>query len=244
MQRLDYSTRERISTQSGAMALDVGRLELGAAVKLFFYSLGAWFLCCLGVLLISAAWGGSPYEHRAWTAIRWFIGTFGAGMSALASSTAATAVYLLVDGWFDYRARLQAWHRAELRAYRAAGGQQVDRQLTVKALTIQEPAHVILVALALAAKIRNGQVTEPSTAALQGDIWLGLVKVGELSKPQSEEFLRALHQVGLIKGRTKGKAGNLVTVEPAEILDLVTTRAGRIRQLPEPAEPAEPKGGD
>lgn len=231
MQRLDVSTRERISTQAGAMNLDSGRLLLAEAVKAFGVSLAAWFLVCLGALLVQAAlaaiWSASDVARL----FLWFVGTFGAGMMALAGTAAACTMYLLVASWFSYRRRLEAWHRAELRAYTLAGGQQVDRQLTIKALTVQEPAHVLLVALALAAKIRAGTVSEPSVAALQGDVWLGLIKAGELSKPAAEEFGRALHQMGLIKGRTKGKAGQLATVDPGEIIDLVSSRAGRIRQL-------------
>lgn len=231
MQRFDLSTRERISTQAGAMDLNAGRLQLAESVRLFMYSAAAWVVACVGLVLVVAVWGGSTYEHRALTLLRYLVGALGAGLAALAVTHAGA-----VTAWFlaearSYRQRRDAWHLAELRAYRQAGGQVVDRQLTIRALTVQEPTHLVLVALALAERIRQGQAKEPSLAALQGDVWLGRVKVGELSKPAAEEFLRAMHQMGVIKGRTKGKAGQLAAVEPAEVIELVTTRAGRVKAL-------------
>ena len=235
MQKLDYSARERISTQAGAMNLDAGRPALAEAVKLFLFTGAAWLVCCAGLLAVAAVWGGSPYEHRALTLLRYFVGASGAGLAALAVFYGGAMGHVFVSEWYGYQLRRDAWHRAELRAYSQAGGQVVDRQLTVKALTVQEPAHLLLVALALAEKIRNGQAREPSLTALQGDIWCGRVKVGELSKPAAEEFLTAMAQMGVIKGRKPGKAGQLAALDLGEVYQLVTTRAGRVRQLAGPA---------
>lgn len=231
MQRVDISTRERISTQAGAMDLNAGRLILAEAVKLFVVSAGAWLLVVMGLLLVGLMWGGDRYEWHAVRLMRYAVGGFGAGLATLAAGAAGASSHILIRGWYRYAARLEEWHRAELRAYRAAGGQVVDRSYTVRALTIQEPAHVVLVALALAERARREEGFKPSVETLRGDVWLGRVKVGELSKPTAEEFARALHQVGLLKGRKAGYAGQLTTVDPGEIIELVTTRAGRIRQL-------------
>lgn len=236
MQRVDYSARERISTQAGAMNLDAGRPALAEAVKLFLFSAAAWVVCCLGLVVVAAVWGGSAYEHRAITLLRYLAGGTGAGLAGLAVFYGGAIAHVFVSEWYGYQARRDAWHRAELRAYSQAGGQLVDRQLTVKALTTQEPAHLLLVTLALAEKIRNGQAREPSLAALQGDIWCGRVKVGELSKPAAEEFLAALGQMGVITGRKKGVAGQLVTTDLAELYTIATTKAGRVRALAAPAE--------
>lgn len=229
MKQLDVSTRERISTQAGAMNLDAGRPALADAVKLFLFSAAAWLVCCLGLAAVAAVWGGTSYEHRAITLLRYLAGGTGGGLAALALFYGGALGYIFVGEWYGYSARRDAWHRAELRAYSQAGGQVVDRQLTIKALTVQEPAHLLLVALALAERARRGELKEPSTSALQGDVWLGRVKVGELTKPQAEEFGRALHQMGVIKGRKTGYAGQLVASDPAQIIELVTTRAGRVK---------------
>lgn len=231
MQRLDYSTRERISTQSGAMNLESGRIILADSVKLFMVSCAAWLICCLGLLLVAIAVGGDSYEPRALTILRYFVGAVGAGLAVLAAGSASSAAHVIISGWYSYKRRLESWHRAELAAYSAAGGQRVDRELTVRALTIQEPTHALLVALSLAERSRRGDLKEPSTAALTGDVWLGRVKVGELTKAQAEEFGTALYQVGLIRNRKKGYAGQLVTADPAEIIDLVTMKAGKIRTI-------------
>lgn len=234
------NARERISTQAGAMDLDAGRLLLADAVKAFFISASAWVFVCAGLLLVRVSWGGDRYEHVAVATARWFFATLGGGLAALALAAAVSTMFLLVRGWFRYARRLEEWHRVQLWAYTQAGGQQVDRTLTIKSMTAQEPAHVLLAALALAARVRAGDVTEPSVSALQGAVWLNFVQVGELTKPGAEEMLRAFSQVGLIRGRTKGRAGQLVTLDPAEILELVTTRAGRIKapapELPEPLQ--------
>ena len=243
MQKLDMSARERISTQAGAMDLNAGRPALADAVKLFLFSAAAWCVVCIGLVVVAAVWGGSPYEHRALTLLRYLAGATGGGLAALAVFYGGALGHVYVSEWYGYQLRRDAWHRAELRAYSQAGGQVVDRQLTVKALTTSEPAHLLLVALALAEKIRNGQAREPSLAALQGDVWCGLFKVGELSKPAAEEFLTALAQMGVIKGRTKGKAGQLATLDAGELYTLATTRAGRVRQLAGPAG-AELAGDD
>lgn len=236
MQQVDYSSRERIYTGHGPLQLDTGRLILSEAVKLFVASAAAWSVAVVGASMVALVWGGDPYEWRGVTILRYAAGALGAGLAALAGGVAGAAWHILVTGWYAYRRRLDDWHRAELAAYRAAGGTRVDRQLAVRALTIHEPAHALLVALSLAERLRNGQIKEPSAAALTGDVWLGRVKVGELTKAQAEEFAQALHQVGLVTGRKKGHAGKLATVDPAAVIEMVTTRAGRIRQLAAPAD--------
>lgn len=229
MQKLDLSTRERISTQAGAMDINAGRPALADAVKLFLFTAAAWVVCCIGLIMVAAVWGGSTYEHRAVTLLRYLAGATGGGLAALAVFYGGAIGHVFVSEWYGYQLRRDAWHRAELRAYSQAGGQVVDRQLTIKALTIQEPAHLLLVALALAERARRGDLKEPSTAALTGDVWLGRVKVGELTKAQAEEFGKAFAQVGLIKGRKAGYAGQLAAVDPAQVIDMVTTKAGRVK---------------
>lgn len=241
MQRLDYSARERIHTDAGAMQLDPGRPSLGEVVKLFVFCAAMLLVINMGVLLVSLVWDGSPGEWRVWSALRLFIGGTGGSIAALAAYFGTGAGRYFWDEWRAYVRRRDDWHYAGLEAYERAGGQVVDRQLTVKALTVHEPAHLLLVSLALAEKIRAEQAAEPSLSALQGDIWLGRIKVGELNKPAAEEFLKALNQMGVITGRSKGRAGQLATVEPAGLIELVSNRAGRVRSEP---EVIEAKGGE
>lgn len=229
MQRLDYATRERISTGRGPMNLDAGRLLVREAVRVVALDIMALIGASVfaSIFLLSAYAAANTTGVLRGVCIVLALAFFAVSLLICGGAGALTAH--CIQDWRDYQGRLKAWHLAELEAYRAAGGAQVDRQLSVKALTIAEPGHVLWVALALAEKIRNGQAEEPSVAALAGDVWVGRVKVGELSRTQAEDFARALAQVGVIKGRRPGKAGQLATTNPAELIDLVTTRAGRIK---------------
>lgn len=231
MHKLDISQRERISTQSGAMNLDAGRATISDGVKLFLLTCGAWLVIISGLLMGAASLRAGAYEHWFVTLLRFWAGGLGAGLAGIAAFYGGAFAHLFVSEWYGYQLRRDEWHTAELIAYRRAGGQVVDRQISVKALTTAEPAHLLLVALSLAERAQRGAIKEPSAASLQGDVWLGMIKAGELTKPQSEEFGTALAQIGLITGRKKGHAGRLLTTDFAEVYQLVTTRAGRVRSL-------------
>ena len=239
MHKIDTSTRERITTGRGPMDLDGGALRVKEAVRVFTLATigaGAGTVGLLGGALFGrlAIWAGYGTLSSACSIIA--AGFTLAGALAWSGSGFLVGVYV----WrvVAHQVRLDHWHRAELAAYRAAGGLHVDRQASSSELTIQRPADVINVALSLAERARRGDLAAPSVAAMTGDIWVGRVKFGALTKRQAEQFLQALQQVGVVENVKAGRAGRLTTVEPHEIIELVTTRAGRIKtpppQLPEP----------
>jgi hypothetical protein len=66
------------------------------------------------------------------------------------------------------------------------------------------------------------------------------MKLGELGKGSAEEFSKAIAQLGLVKGRAKGSAGQLVTSEVGEVLELVARNYGKVR----PGGPVPDEGGE
>lgn len=232
MKQIDYSSREKITTGKGPMDLDGGALRVKEAVRvLTLATMGTG----AGAVALALALLLGELAALRWPVISEVAAVLSAGATLAAALLWCGAFGLVgVYSWrvVSHQLRLERWHRAELAAYRVAGGAQVDRQMAIRALTIHEPQHVLNVALALAERARRNELPAASVAALTGDIWLGRVKVGELSKRQAELFVMALKQVGVITGGRKGAAGQLATTDPGQIIELVSTRAGRIRELP------------
>lgn len=229
MHNQQITAREKVYTQAGAMDEDAGRLVANEAIQFAGICGASLAVGCVCVLIGTTSAGVDDYAP-AWL---WTLSTFGmwfGGIGALFAFGFGGAVgYLTLRGWFAYQARLANWHDAHVAAYRAAGGQQTERQVTVSALTLNEPLHVLAVALAVVDKhAETGRVTW-SGPALRGDVWVGRLRLGDLGKSDAEQFSTALTTLGLVKGRKAGAAGQLVTTDPAEVLQLVKRNYGKLR---------------
>lgn len=223
----ERTATEQRRTQAAPVDLEHGALEAGRVVELWLVVLAALGVASVGGLL--AAWG-----WNAWGSLwPWLAGAgawlfwLGLGVGLVSLSTAGAVLVLAGRGMYQHQLRVERWDAAQLAAYKQNGGQETHREYTERTLTTAQPMHVLAVALAVAELVRTEGGTPWSGPQLVGPVRLGNVKLGELGKREAEEMGRALAEMGVITGRGKGTAGQLVTTDPQQLVQLVTRNYGR-----------------
>lgn len=229
MQVREIQARESTRVQAAPVDLEHGRFEPGAAVRLFGIALGGLVAGALGGMLLSWGVAGTSSEWGPVASASVWVATFGALLLGLGFALALAITVLAARGWWRHQERVDDWHEAQLAAYTAAGGQQVEREVKIGTLSTSEPLHVLAVALHVVEQAQRGERTPWASTALRGDVWWGNLKLGQLGKSDAEDFSKALAQLGLIRGRSKGAAGQLVTTDPAEALTLVAKNYGKVK---------------
>lgn len=227
MNLTETRARESRLTQAAPVSLEHGRFEPGQVVQLWLVALGAIGAGSLGGLFLT--WGSAAFDSE-WGWLRglgMWLAIFGVLLMVLSYAVAVAVSLLAARGWWMHQLRVDDWHIAQLAAYEAAGGQQVEREYTSRTLTTSEPAHALLVTLAVLDRARAGEATPWSSPKLTGPLWFGTVKLGELSKSEAEAFARLLGEVGAVTGKRKGYAGQLATSDPGELLALVARNYGK-----------------
>lgn len=242
MQAREISARESTRVQAAPVDLEFGKFEPGQVVRLFAIAAGALGAGALGGLLLSWGAAGSSSSWGWLAALGLWVGVFGALLLALGFALAGAVTVLAARSWWRHQARVDDWHFAQLAAYEAAGGQEREREVSMRGLTLAEPLHVLGVALAVAERAQRGERSPWSSTQLRGDVWFGNMKLGQLGKGEAEDFSKALAQLGLVRGRVKGAAGQLATADYAEVLQLVASGYGKVR--PGAPDRAEQEGGD
>lgn len=223
LRRLDATESVRIAT--GPMLLDSGRFNAADARGSLLLILAVVAVACLGALLAAAAaprgtWAGLS----TW---RWLIVGFGVLVALLALMVAVVALTVTLAEWLSYRRRLEDWHAATLAAYEDAGGQEIDRSLSVFELSDAAPAHLLLLALSIQQQLAASSESKPwSVREIEGDVWLrgsrgNLVKLGNVSAGTAERMGRRLAELGLVEGRKNRSAGRWVAASADEVLAMV-----------------------
>jgi hypothetical protein len=227
--KLEVTAREKVLTQSAPMNEDAGRLVANEAIQFAGIAGASLAIGSVCVLIAQASLGGDTFDPAPLRWLRGFGLLLGASGGLLGFGFAGLVLWLTIRGWVSYQERLERWHFAHLAAYEAAGGQQSERELKITSLSLAEPLHVLAVALAVVDKHNEtGRITW-SGPALRGDVWIGRLRVGDLGKADAEQFSTALSTLGLVRGRKAGAAGQLVTNDLAEALQLVKRNYGKLR---------------
>ena len=100
----------------------------------------------------------------------------------------------------------------------------MERTITGWELMTDRPLHMLGLALALHERVKRGEDTPFSTRQLTGDVWLGNVKLGQLTPAAAEEASRFLADVGLVKGRQARQAGRWAAESTEEVIQAVARR--------------------
>lgn len=210
------------------MNLDVGRLTLREAGGLAALAVGALFVGTLGGLI---TWGAGPHNGEGLGELggfRFWLLLFGLAVAIVGWGLAVAICYLTITDWLEYRVRLNDWHHASLTAFENAGGIEIEQQLTLWDLTANHPLHVLAVAISVARRVEQGTPAAWSTRQLEGPVFLGGVRLGEVNGQQAEAMGKMFADLGLVTGREKRKAGEWAAADEREVIRLVSQNWHRV----------------
>lgn len=220
--------RENRRTQAAPVDLEHGRFDPEQVVQLFIIAACALGAGSIGGVLASWGMAGAGSSWGPLAALARWLGIFGALLCGLSFATAGAITVLAARGWWRHQARVDDWHYAQLDAYEHAGGQEIEREVLQRSLSLSEPLHALAVALHVVERARAGESTPWASTKLRGPVWYGQLHLGELTKTDAEAWSNALADVGMVKGRRKGYAGELAVKTEGEVLQLVSRNWGKI----------------
>ena len=208
------------------MDLDVGRINPREALGIALLTISSLFVATLGGILAwavipSGALGTSLVDMSSWSGWRVAFFLFGTGVAVIGGGLAVTLLQLTYQDWTEYRERLNAWHSVAIKAYIAQDGKETERTMTVSDLSPALPLHMLAVALSAHRRVIQGTSGAFSVRALEGPVFLGGVRLGDLSPSAAEQASKNLAALGLIKGRGPRQSGEWVPQSESEIVNLL-----------------------
>lgn len=220
--------RENRRTQAAPVDLEHGRFQPDQVVQLYIVAAIALAAGAVGGVLMSWGLAGAGSTWGWLATLSTWIAIFGGLLALLSFGTAGAISFLAASGWWRHQARVDDWHFAQLAAYEHAGGQEIEREVLQRSLSLSEPLHALAVALHVVERARAGEPTPWASTKLRGVITYGHLSLGELSKTDAEAWSLALADVGIVRGRRKGYAGELAVQSEGEVLQLVSRNWGKI----------------
>lgn len=227
-----FTASERIGPAKLPMSLDVGRLTARDAAQLGGLAVAALGVGAFGALLAWLAWP----EFGTWSGWRVVFVGFGLSVGGLGVGLAVVVGRLSVNDWVSYQRRLEDIHQLYLESHEQAGGVEIERTLTGWELALDKPLHVLALALSVHERVMQGDQTAFSERKIgaDGSIWLGGVKLGQISQGAAAEGSRLLADVGLIQGRGPRQAGRWAAQSTDDVIRAVTrdwARRGATQEL-------------
>lgn len=195
--------------------LDAGAIDLRQAVLAVLFGLGLLVVALGGALVVSLSARGSDWS---WLGI-----IAGALVSLVGVGLGGTVFRVLLLQWHDHRARVVAWNTAALGSYIEQRGAVIAEEITEYSFTVSNPLHVMVIALEVHRRVVAGEEFAHATRSLRGPVFMGGVRVGELSKTRAEEMAQRLAALGLIVGRCEGYAGRWSPVSYDDVIVRLTS---------------------
>lgn len=215
-----FVATERVGPAKMPISLDVGRLTARDGFQFFALASGALAAGSLGALLV---WIAYPSFSSDWSGFRLIIVTFGASIALLGLGLALLTVWFGATDWIAYKYWLADCRELYLTSHDQSGGVEIERTFAGWELTSTHPAHVLAVALAVHQRSLTGELAH-SVRALEGPVWLGGVRLGDVTSTEAEALSRKLAALGLIEGRASRSAGKWVPQTPDDIVKRLTDR--------------------
>ena len=138
--------------------------------------------------------------------------------------------------WTDYRDRLLDWHNAELDMYLAQSGVETTTEISQLELSPAVAGHVLLTALAIQYRLTRGERYSNAPWSIRGlneKLYLSgtsnAVLLGEITGTRPELMSERLAQVGIVRNRKPGVAGDWSVNSYEEIFDLIAKNWSKIR---------------
>lgn len=215
---------ERIGPAKVPMDLNVGRLTARDAAQLLALSVGALAVGAVGMLL---AWLCLPDYMSDLSGWRVVFMAFGLSVSVLGVGLAVITAWFYWRDWTFYHERLADYHQLYVESHQTTGGVEVERTITGWELMTDRPLHVLGVALAVHERVMKGEASPFSTRQLEGPVWLGGVRLGDLTPATAEETSKLLSDVGLIKGRQARQAGRWSADSEQDVIKAIVGKWAR-----------------
>jgi hypothetical protein len=204
--------------------LDVGRLTVKEAMGLGALTIAALFVGTLGGLLAWWAW-----PEWSWSGPRVAFVLFGSAVGLVGSGFGVLVARLTVEDWLSYRRRLDDWHEAALVAYEATEGRETEQHVTAWELTASHPLHVLAVALAVHQRAQAGDAGAHSVRSLEGAVWLGGVRLGDVGSTQAEQIGRVFSDLRLVRGRGPRQSGEWSAGSADDVVKLLAENWSKVR---------------
>lgn len=142
-----------------------------------------------------------------------------------AVSLAGLLVWLVaaeVQARIRYHALINEWHYAAMERYQSGAADSVASTSTEWELSVNNPAHTLIVALHLHQMIELGGT--PSVRMIEGPMFLAGRRIGDLSRDQAQLVLARLAGAGLIEGRGPRVAGRWVATSADQIVQALLSQ--------------------
>lgn len=201
------------------------RLKLAEAIQLLGFSLLALALAVVGV---SVALAVTPQPPAAWSGFRFWFFLFGSGIGSLCVYVAWQVVRLMIASWQDYREWCWMYVEVDIQGRQVTHNTEQETTVTAWELSTSTPRDVLLVALAVHYAVKAGNTAAHTVRGLQGDKWLGGIRLGDVNTTQAQRMSKALAQLGLVSGKGEKKAGEWVPESTEEVLQLVDGNWSRV----------------
>ena len=122
-----------------------------------------------------------------------------------------------VQARIRYHTLIAEWHYAAMERYQSGKADAVQASTTEIELTVENPAHALVLALYLHQRVGLGGT--PTVRMIEGPVFLAGRRIGDLSRDQAAAVLGRLAQAGLIKGRGPRVSGEWVATSADQIVD-------------------------
>lgn len=212
-----FTASERVGPAKVPMNLDVGRLTARDAAQLLGLAVGALAVGAVGGLLAWLAWP----DFSSWTGWRFIFVSFGGAVALLGIGLAVITALFAVRDWLAYQDRLADYHMLAMASHEQTGGVEVERVITGWELLTDRPLHALGVALAVHERVSKGEASPFSTRQLEGPVWLGGVRLGDLTSAGAEQTSKLLSDVGLVTGRQARQAGRWAAISEQDVIRAV-----------------------
>ena len=229
---IEKRVSQTVRPSSGSMNLDQGKIDAKEAFVMAGFSLASILIMALGGILV--VWS-SPKMSYDWT---WYraIGMLTGALIALMGLRFSWAMSnLMLHSWRAYHDRLYEWHTAELDMYKAQQGVETVTEISQLELTPNVAGHVLLTALAIQHRLQTQDVRQAlwSVRALEDKLYLdggqNSILLGEITGTKPELMSTRLAQLGLVRNRKEGSAGDWTPQSYEDVFSIIAKNWSKLR---------------